>query len=93
LQGEVQKLNQIIREKDSGIAEKDAEIAILQSEIAKKRAEIETLKRSADIANEQIAAFAIQLKSAEESSTAKMMKMSQSHQAEKQLLEEQANEV
>lgn len=93
LQGEVQKLNQIIKEKDSGIAEKDAEIAILQSEIAKKRAEIETLKRSADIANEQIAAFTIQLKSFEENSTAKMMKMSQSHQAEKQLLEKQANEV
>lgn len=82
LQGEVQKLNQIIREKDSGIQQKEAEIADLQSEIAKKRAEIEGL-------NERIAAFTMQLKANEDSSTAKMVKMSQFHQTEKQLLQDQ----
>jgi len=78
LQGELQKLNKIVKEKDGLISAKEEEIASLKADLAEQRAEIAKLGDLADRDREQIDNF-----------SRKMTEMSKSHQLERQQFEDQ----
>lgn len=77
LQGELQKLNQIIRGKDALIATKEEEIASLRAESAKQKAEIAKLSDLVENSREEI-----------DNSALKMTEMRKSHQLEMQRFED-----